>query len=191
MSTSQIYDSNLAIVVLSYNHPELTARTVNSALKLHENVYLVHNGSEKRFSESLKDQFKNVQHLTLDKNRGYSGGVNFGLIHTLQKSEWVILLTNDCTIINLPEIPNAPAFVAPHILIQKTTRTDSLGGTFTPHLGQIFHCKTLNDFMRAAVGTSHGFTYSGLGSLNGFFPLSRRDASRNNSRADDKKRNQL
>ena len=136
-------------MVLSFNHPDLTARTVNSALKLHENVYLVHNGSEKRLSESLKNQFKNVTHLTLEKNRGYSGGVNFGLTQALQKSDWVILLTNDCTIQNLPEIPDAPAFVAPHILIKKTSRTDSLGGTFTPHLGQILHCKTLSDFLKA------------------------------------------
>ncbi len=136
----------MAIVVLSFNHPELTARATQSALKLHKNVYLVHNGSEKRFSKSLKSQFPLVQHLDLEKNLGFSGGVNFGLKSAFKKSKWVVLLTNDCTLQNLPEIPNEPAFIAPHIFIQKSTRTDSLGGVFIPRLAHISHCKSIEDF---------------------------------------------
>ncbi len=140
---------NFAIVVLSYNHPELTARAVNSALKLHENVYLVHNGSEKKFSDSLKSQFTNITHLYLEKNLGYSGGVNFGLRCALQNSAWAILLTNDCVMQNLPKIPLLPALIGPHILIQKSLRTDSLGGIFNPPIGRISHCKSLTDFANA------------------------------------------
>ena len=138
--------NQFAILVLSFNHPELTARAVHSALKLHDKVFLLHNGSEIKFVEKLKASFPQIEHLHLEKNRGYSGGVNFGLHEVFKTFTWVILLTNDCLMQNLPKIPAAPSFIAPHIRIQKSERTDSLGGAFIPHQGRIFHCKTTADF---------------------------------------------
>jgi GT2 family glycosyltransferase len=139
----------LAIVVLSFNHPELTARAVTSALALHDKVFLVHNGSEKKFVAHLENLFPQISHLKLEKNRGYSGGVNFGLNEAFRACNWVMLLTNDCLLKNLPELPLTPALVAPHILIQKSERTDSLGGAFIPYRGHLFHCKSEEDFRRA------------------------------------------
>lgn len=133
-------------MVLSYNHPELTARAVQSALQVHDKVFLIHNGSESKFYQILSEKFKTVTHLSLQQNRGYSGGVNFGLNKAFKNLDWLVLLTNDCQIQNLPKLPDAPAFVAPHIRIQKSLRTDSLGGGFKPHFAKIFHCKNFRDF---------------------------------------------
>jgi GT2 family glycosyltransferase len=141
--------SSFAIVVLSFNHPELTARAVTSARALHDKVFLVHNGSEKKFVTQLENLFPNITHLKINKNLGYSGGANFGLTQAFQEHDWLILLTNDCLMKNLPYFPRCPAFVGPHILIQKSARTDSLGGAFVPHRGHIFHCKSEADFAQA------------------------------------------
>lgn len=140
----------MAVAVLSYNHPEITSKCIESALKFDYPIYVIHNGSEKRWIKQLQEKFPQCQHLILEQNKGYSGGVNFGLSQLYKNFEWVILLTNDSEIQNLPRIPKHPSFVAPQILIKKTKLRDSLGGAFYPEIARIYHCKSVQEFQSTA-----------------------------------------
>jgi GT2 family glycosyltransferase len=142
----------LAIVILSYNHPELTSTTLRSVLDLtQENIYLMHNGSEAKHASRLRAEFPEVTHISLKENRGYTGGANAALSAVFKRSEWALFLTNDCFLESLPnpETLRDPAFLAPLIKVRKTGRIDSLGGSFTPKRGEIFHCKTAEQFSAA------------------------------------------
>jgi GT2 family glycosyltransferase len=136
-------------VVLSYNHPELTARTLQSVLKVTSShlITLVHNGSEAPHVQKLRTQFPQVEHLVFKSNRGYSGGANRGLAHVFQKKLWALFLTNDCELQTLPvSLPEQPGLFAPKIEIRKTGRTDSLGGLFHIQSARLEHCKVESEF---------------------------------------------
>lgn len=136
-----------AIVLLSYNHPELTATALRSIQAFSGPViYLVHNGSEVKFRKRLMLEFPDLHHLVIEKNRGFSGGANFGLREVFLKHEWAIFLTNDCLPLSLPSLDSAPAFIAPNILLRNTDRTDSVGGGFHPGRAHLFHCKSPEQF---------------------------------------------
>ncbi len=159
----------MKIVILSYNHPELTARTVVSARKLvlDSQILLVHNGSLPQHQKHLQATFPEIEHLVLDKNRHFSGGANQGLakafaretrtaMHTASdgrnislvapSSDWVLFLTNDCQLLHF-ECPNtAPALIAPLIFARKPGRVDSLGGRFHIQKAHLAHCKSKEEF---------------------------------------------
>jgi|SRR6185312_7505071 len=134
------------IVILSFNHPELTTRTLQSAQAFapDQDLLLVHNGSRQNFVEQLQKTFPQVQHLILEKNLGYSGGVNAGLSFALQKSVWALLLTNDCQLLQYqrPANDESPALKAPQVFARKQDRIDSYGGVFEPLTGKLAHLKT-------------------------------------------------
>jgi GT2 family glycosyltransferase len=133
------------IVILSFNHPELTTRTLQSAQSFvsDQDLLLVHNGSRQSFIDQLQKTFPTVQHLILETNRGYSGGVNAGLRVALRKSPWALLLTNDCQLLKYhhPSSDDLPALKAPQIFARKRDRIDSLGGAFEPLRGKLSHLK--------------------------------------------------
>lgn len=118
---------SIPILVLSFNKPELTARSLRSALRHSENVFLVHNGSLQKHVETLKTQFREVSHLELTTNRGFSGGMNFGLTHVLQSSPWAFALTNDCELLTSLSVPKSGSaqLIAPLIWSRKRGRIDS------------------------------------------------------------------
>lgn len=132
----------MQIVILSYNHPEITARCVLSARSFYrsEDILLVHNGSEKVFCQELRERFPDIEHLELKKNKGFSGGANAGLIRGFQKSDWVLFLTND-TQIKVPTYspPAIPGLYAPRIWRRQTDKMDSWGGYFKPFIGKLWH----------------------------------------------------
>lgn len=150
----------MAISLLSYNHPELTARAVRSVLPHHPSqlVHLIHNGSREECVTSLKEQFPQIKHFILPSNKGYTGGVNFCLESAFEFAEWAFLITNDCELEQIGSPPSFPALVAPRIEIRKTGRVDSLGGALNLQTGRLSHCRTLieweNETHRYIPGTA-------------------------------------
>ncbi|MFN3697471.1 MAG: glycosyltransferase family 2 protein [Pseudobdellovibrio sp.] len=139
-------NESYAIAILSYNHPEITARCVNSVLQLHssKDIFLVHNGSENKFVNQLVQMFPNIHHIKQNINNGYSGGVNFTLKHVFQYYEQVLFLTNDIELETINPNPHYD-FAAIKIFKRNTTSIDSLMGELDPRLGRLNHLKTLKD----------------------------------------------
>src|SRR6185437_8702041 len=86
------------IAILSFNHPVLTARCLESVLNHADAaaVTLIHNGSRADVANDLRDCFPKVRHLVFRDNRGFSGGVNRAFRDAFQFYDWVFLVTNDC-----------------------------------------------------------------------------------------------
>jgi GT2 family glycosyltransferase len=140
-----------ALIVLSYNHPQHTARAVASGLQAGcRNILLVHNGSQADHIAKLRGDFPEIRHLIIKENRGYAGGVNAGLSEAFKSCEWAVLLTNDSELESWPSIPNAPAIVAPLVFRKKADRVDSLGGHFIPGRARLRHCRGRGDFDQQA-----------------------------------------
>jgi GT2 family glycosyltransferase len=137
-----------AYMILSFNHPEWTERSVRSGLAQHsgEHIYLIHNGSEDRWIKRLQERLPNIHHLVIEKNRGFTGGTNFGLSHLYKIYDWVFFQTNDCLLLNSLTPPDKPGFFAPLIFKRNTGKVDSLGGHFIPHKNQLKHCKNADEF---------------------------------------------
>lgn len=135
--------NDLAISILSYNHPEITRRCVQSALQHYSpnQIYLCHNGSQSKFVSQLEVDFPNIQHCKLNENRGYSGGANFILSEVFKKYRWCFFLTNDCQLLTAPGAPPKEGLYSPTIFARKMERIDSLGGYFIPSLGKLGHLK--------------------------------------------------
>lgn len=142
---------DLSAIVLSYNHPEITARTLDSALKFFDQVLLVHNGSEKKFIKQLQENFPQVEHLILPENKGFSGGANAGLKRAFEKHPWAFFITNDCQIGSIGNLPEKPAFIAPKIMIRNTPKIDSIGGIFCPEKAKLKHCRTSEEFQKSKL----------------------------------------
>jgi GT2 family glycosyltransferase len=129
--------------ILSYNHPHLTEKAVNSAL-VHvrpESLVLLHNGSEANHVQYLKQKFSSIQHLELAQNRGYSGGANQLLSTIFEKSDWVLFLTNDCQLLTAPQIPDEVGFYSPLIWSRHIGRVDSQIGVLDFKKGHLKHAK--------------------------------------------------
>ena len=62
---------NYLIVILSYNHPDLTAKTVNSVINNgfpKSQIILIHNGSEQKNVTFLKAAFTEIEHIFTETN---------------------------------------------------------------------------------------------------------------------------
>ncbi|PIS11109.1 MAG: hypothetical protein COT73_05875 [Bdellovibrio sp. CG10_big_fil_rev_8_21_14_0_10_47_8] len=141
------------IVILSFNHPDLTERTVKSALAhvVPSQILLVHNGSSLQNQSKLQDLFPDIQHLIVEENQGFSGGANWGLRRAFQSpNSWVLFLTNDCQLEELGSPPSTPSLSAPLIWARKKTMVDSLGGSFQINRALLAHCKSEDDFYKNA-----------------------------------------
>ncbi len=138
-----------ACAILSYNHPEITFRAVNSVLKFHppENIYLIHNGSEQKWIKKHQLDFPQINHLIQTQNKGYTGGVNFAFTNLFEnnKNQWVFLLTNDCTLLtNLEAPPTEPGLYSVLIYRRKIDVIDSVIGLFEPKKGKLSHLRSSN-----------------------------------------------
>lgn len=141
---------NIGICILSYNHPEVTAKSVRSVLARGiTQPILIHNGSHSKCISQLKLEFPNIQHEIIEENIGYSGGANRALDLAFLKFEWALFLSNDCELIQMPALPLTPAIVAPVIYKRKIGIIDSIGGGFKPSKGRIVHFRSLEDFRSA------------------------------------------
>ncbi len=133
----------LTLAILSYNHPVITARCVSAALKFisAENVALLHNGTSPKHIETLKIQFPQIRHWSLEKNSGYSGGVNEIFRQGFKTSEWIFLLTNDTEITHWDLNTNnlQPGLYSPKVWLRKPGRIDYCGGLFDSRWAWIRH----------------------------------------------------
>lgn len=141
----------MIIVILSYNHPEITARTVRSCLKElnSDQVLLVHNGSTSKHRELLQNEFPTIQHHVLPNNLGFTGGANFGLRQAFQLSDWVLFVTNDCELQTIGPKPSLPGIFAPLIWARREGHMDSLGGEIHLPSGRLRHLKSRNAWIEA------------------------------------------
>ena len=172
--------ASYGIVILSYNHPELTGHTIDSVLKinhnLNSNIYLVHNGSEPKHIQHLQNKYPQLEHLILPKNVGYSGGANFGLREAFKKENEILFLTNDTEVIRLANsFPENLDFFSIAILKRNTPQLDSLIGTVDLKRGQLRHLRSTDELSEKyshiktyIPGTAFGLKKQAFETLQGF-----------------------
>lgn len=153
----------IAYVILSFNHPNITARAVQSVINTLsdttnkfpfylennsndlKNIFLIHNGSLEKNVQQLQNQFPDIHHILIPENKGYTLGVNTGLDFvfnshsTANKFDWILFITNDCELLSISSTPKNPGLYAPKIFLRNTGRLHSLGGCFTPHKAHLKH----------------------------------------------------
>ncbi len=159
------------IAILSFNHPELTTKTVQSALQHWHGqflILLVHNGSENKHRTEVIKKISNlnhgehVQHHIMPNNKGYSGGANEALNIAFKQSDWVLFLTNDCILhkFSPPEsIKNEAQFLAPIIWARKLGNVDSFGGKVNLSQAHLSHCKNPEDFYASTLSYIPGTAF--------------------------------
>lgn len=141
--------STFRIGILSYNHPEITTRTIESCLTATSSapITLLHNGSDARWVKQLQARFPNLEHIILNENRGFTGGANALIERVLVQSEWCLFLTNDVQLIKAQQ-PSQVGLVTPLIHRRKQGFIDSMGALFDPNTGRLEHCRSLDAFLR-------------------------------------------
>lgn len=167
---------NYEIVILSYNHPQLTTQTIQSVLNLSINadkIHLVHNGSLPQHTEALKIAFPQINHLVMQQNKGFSGGANYGLKEIFKCTERILFLTNDIEAIELPQnFPEHLDLFSIYILKRNTTHVDSVIGAIDLKKGHLSHIKDLSHLKPKQTtyipGTAFGITKAAFARLDGF-----------------------
>ena len=141
------------VVILSFNHPDITTRCVQSVLNIFSSsqVVLVHNGSISKNVDSLRKQFSEITHLVLPENRHFSGGANRGLSYLFKQFsfEYCLFLTNDTQLVDFnfgPQFSNLKGVFAPLILKRKTQMIDSIGGKVNLSTMRLAHLKNTDEF---------------------------------------------
>lgn len=161
------------ISVLSFNHPELTAKCLKSVLAhvSPTNVFLTHNGSLEMHVNELKKQFPAITHVVLRENKGYTGGANKALSEALKVFESVLFLTNDTEAIQLPAHP-PENFSSIKLLRRNSIEVDSVMGALNPKTGKLKHLKSLKDHNKKHLtyipGTAFWMNQSAFAILQGF-----------------------
>ncbi|MBN1252551.1 MAG: glycosyltransferase family 2 protein [Bacteroidales bacterium] len=90
----------VTVLILSYNGKELLKDSVSSYLANdypNFEVAIIDNGSIDGTKEFVEKEFPKAKVVRLEKNRGYSGGFNFGLEYAFDKmqSKYAIITNND------------------------------------------------------------------------------------------------
>ena len=90
----------VTVLILSYNGKELLKDSVSSYLANdypNFEVVVIDNGSIDNTKEFVEKEFPKAKLIRLEKNRGYSGGFNFGLEYAFDKSKskYAIITNND------------------------------------------------------------------------------------------------
>ena len=98
---------SVAVIILNWNRPRLSIKTVNSLLKIRHRhftyqIFLVDNGSSdnsvKRFGR-VYGQNKKVTIFSTGSNLGFSDGNNFAIKQALKdKSDFILLCNNDVVV---------------------------------------------------------------------------------------------
>ncbi|MEM5830514.1 MAG: glycosyltransferase family 2 protein [Candidatus Aenigmatarchaeota archaeon] len=95
----------VCIIILNWNGKELLKKCLSSLISLTDypnyKVIVVDNGSTDGSVEFVKKNYPNVDVLALDKNYGFTGGNNRGIVYVIKKynPKYVLLLNNDTEII--------------------------------------------------------------------------------------------
>lgn len=171
--------TNYSIALLSYNHPELTGKAIDSILSYgfdSNKFFLIHNGSESQHVLFLNNKYPNLQHIVLPENKGYSGGANAGLNQIFKVEKNILFLTNDIEIIGLSEtFPENLDFFSISIFKRNTAQIDSLIGAINLRTGKLTHIKSKHalilqqNFIKTYIpGTAFGITRNAFMILGGF-----------------------
>lgn len=88
------------MLILSYNGKELLEDSVSTYLANdypNFEVVVIDNGSSDGTKDYVEDRFPEAKVIRLEKNRGYSGGFNFGLDYAFvqQRADYVVITNND------------------------------------------------------------------------------------------------
>jgi len=89
-------DALVSIIILNYNHIELTLKLLNSLKKLsyqNTEIIVVDNGSEENIFPIISSKYQEVKYVKSNKNLGYAGGNNLGIKNS--KGAYVLILNND------------------------------------------------------------------------------------------------
>ena len=93
--------NKIIVLILSYNGRDLLKDCVDSYLKNdYENfdIIVIDNGSSDNTKKYVESNWSNkIEVIRLEKNRGYSGGFNFGLNYAFNKknADYVLITNND------------------------------------------------------------------------------------------------
>jgi GT2 family glycosyltransferase len=159
-----------AFLILSYNHPEYTKRTVNHLntqlnktkhLRSMAHVGIIHNGGHKKIVDDLKREYPELLHIEIEENFGFTGGVNGGFDTVFHHAEfqcsWCLIISNDCDCMEIDEekfqrLKEKVGFLGIHQYARKMPYIDSHGGQFTPSLGALKHLKHSSEFFSKTKG---------------------------------------
>jgi len=88
------------VLILSYNGKELLGDSISSYIANTYNnfeVVVIDNGSVDGTKEYVEQHYPDAKVIRLKKNRGYSGGFNFGLEYAFNKknADYVLITNND------------------------------------------------------------------------------------------------
>ncbi len=91
---------HICIIILNWNGYEVTRECLLSLKTIsYQNytVVLVDNGSVDNSIDKLSEEFNQIDYLGLEKNYGFTGGNNRGIIHAMNKynPDYLLLLNND------------------------------------------------------------------------------------------------
>lgn len=145
-----------AIVVLTYDQPEVTLECLKSILALkprefpEKNIFVVHNGTDPETVANMQSRFNRFHHVILKDNVGFTGGANMGLSVAFQMQPWVLFLTQDCSLVHFPQAPPfEPCLASPKIYKRSKEFMGSIGGAVDLELGKPYFCHRPKDFWRA------------------------------------------
>lgn len=130
-----------ALVILSFDHIELTTKCIEAAQKFSVPIVLFHNGSTQKNFEFLRAKFPSVEHARCEANGGFTAGINQAFDFAFQNYEVLLFLTNDCEIQSLPRSWNFQVLV-PKIIFPNG-KIDAHGGFFYPERAQLRHNKQI------------------------------------------------
>lgn len=89
----------VSLVIPSYNGKDLAVGLIESVKKVtYKNfeIILVDNGSVDGTYEHVKKYYPYVKAVKIEKNRGFAGGMNFGIKHS--KGDYIVVMNNDMTV---------------------------------------------------------------------------------------------
>lgn len=93
-------NNKVVVLILSFNGKELLKDSITSYLNndySNFEVVVIDNGSSDGTYEMIQNHYPNVKCLRIIKNRGYSGGFNFGLEYAFDtiNADYVLITNND------------------------------------------------------------------------------------------------
>ena len=94
---------SVAVIILNYNQWKMTAQCIDSVLESDYSnftIFLTDNGSKPEEIEQLKKLFEGkIELQRIEPNRGYVGGMNFGLEWSSEKEfDYYLVMNNDAII---------------------------------------------------------------------------------------------
>jgi GT2 family glycosyltransferase len=140
----KIINKKVTIVILNWNGKEDTLECLESLNLINYKNYevlVVDNGSTDRSSEVIKTKFPNVKLIENEKNRGFTGGNNQGIVYAIKNnSDYVLSLNNDTVVdhefltelVKVAEKHPMAGIIGPKIIDYKTGRIEFVGGKIRP-----------------------------------------------------------